>query len=184
MRFRRSSPCARAVCAPERTRQRIVLHRELADLGVQLGDVGCLLLVALGAPNTAGAPSRSWRFHLVITLGWTSKRLAISMIGCSPLIASRATLALKAGEWLRRGRRGTVGAPPRSAAAEQYHLSGCPISPGHFPRRRSSRSRRRSSRAKSSDQGKDMAHACTLRRARAVAGSLRLQRDHPCGTSS
>jgi len=39
---------------------------------------------------------------------------------------------LKAGEWLRRGRRGIGAVPPWSAAAEQYHLSGCPISPGHF----------------------------------------------------
>src|SRR5665811_344604 len=31
------------------------------------------------SPKTAAAPSRSWRFHLVIWLGWTSKRSAITM---------------------------------------------------------------------------------------------------------
>ena len=42
------------------------------------------------------------------------------------------SLALKAGEWLRHGRRDIEDVPPRLAAAEQYHLSGCPIPPGHF----------------------------------------------------
>src|SRR5665648_648110 len=54
------------------------------------------------------------------------------MRGSSPLIASRATLALNAGEWLRLGLLGIFAAPPWSCASEQYHLSGCPDSPGHF----------------------------------------------------
>jgi hypothetical protein len=41
-------------------------------------------------------------------------------------------LALKAGEWLRLGLLGIFAAPPWSCASEQYHLSGCPVSPGHF----------------------------------------------------
>src|SRR5665811_181078 len=54
------------------------------------------------------------------------------MRGSSPLMASKATLALNAGEWLRLGLLGIVHAPPWSCASEQYHLSGYPISPGHF----------------------------------------------------
>src|SRR5680860_1869528 len=54
------------------------------------------------------------------------------MRGSSPLIASRATLALNAGEWLRLGLLGIFAAPPWSCASEQYHLSGCPVSPGYF----------------------------------------------------
>jgi hypothetical protein len=41
-------------------------------------------------------------------------------------------LALKAGEWLRRGLLGIVGTPLWDSAFKQYHLRGCPISPGHF----------------------------------------------------
>src|SRR3954447_8722336 len=59
---------------------------------------------AVSAPNTSAAPSRSWAFHWVIWLGWTSKCWANSARVLSPFTAARATLALKAGEWFRRGR--------------------------------------------------------------------------------
>src|SRR5665811_1756854 len=64
------------------------------------------------SPKTAAAPSKSCRFHLVIWLGWTSNRSAMVMRGSSPLIASRATLALNTGEWLRLGLLGIVHTPP------------------------------------------------------------------------
>src|SRR5665811_697437 len=38
-----------------------------------------LCLACSSSPKTAAAPSKSWRFHLVIWLGWTSKRSAITM---------------------------------------------------------------------------------------------------------
>src|SRR5215210_4365335 len=58
--------------------------------------------VAFSAPNTSAAPSRSWAFHWVIWLGWTSNCCANSARVFSPFTAARATLALKAGEWFRR----------------------------------------------------------------------------------
>src|ERR671913_280965 len=54
-------------------------------------------------PNTPAAPSRSWAFHWVIWLGCTSNCWASSARVFSPFTAARATLALKAGEWFRRG---------------------------------------------------------------------------------
>src|SRR5215218_1276201 len=60
---------------------------------------------ALGSgPNTPAAPSRSWAFHWVIWLGCTSNCWANSARVVSPFTAARATFALKAGEWFRRGR--------------------------------------------------------------------------------
>src|SRR5829696_1192396 len=60
---------------------------------------------ALGSgPNTPAAPSRSWAFHWVIWLGCTSNCWASSARVFSPFTAAKATLALKAGEWFRRGR--------------------------------------------------------------------------------
>src|SRR4029079_3646813 len=55
-------------------------------------------------PNTPAAPSRTWAFHVVIWLGWTSNCCASSASVFSPLTAARATFALNAGEWCRRGR--------------------------------------------------------------------------------
>src|SRR5215204_5403632 len=60
-------------------------------------------LAAFSAPNTSAAPSRSWAFHWVIWLGGTSNCWASSAKVLSPFTAARATLALKAGEWFRRG---------------------------------------------------------------------------------
>src|SRR5215212_6642770 len=59
---------------------------------------------AFSAPNTPAAPSRSWAFHWVIWFGCTSNCWANSARVLSPFTAARATLALKAGEWFRRGR--------------------------------------------------------------------------------
>src|ERR671921_664425 len=60
---------------------------------------------ALGSgPNTPAAPSRSCAFQCLIWLGWTSNCCASSARVFSPFRAARATLALKAGEWFRRGR--------------------------------------------------------------------------------
>src|SRR5215204_371746 len=61
-------------------------------------------LAAFSAPNTSAAPSRSWAFHWVIWLGGTSNCWASSAKVFSPFTAARATFALKAGEWFRRGR--------------------------------------------------------------------------------
>src|SRR3954469_15254036 len=59
---------------------------------------------ALGSgPNTPAAPSSNCAFHWVIWLGWTSNCWANSARVFSPFTAARATLALKAGEWFRRG---------------------------------------------------------------------------------
>src|SRR3954471_14777037 len=55
-------------------------------------------------PNPPAAPSRSSAFQAVIWLGWTSNCWASSASVFSPLTAARATFALKAGEWFRRGR--------------------------------------------------------------------------------
>src|ERR687897_2605982 len=59
---------------------------------------------ALGSdPNTPAAPSSNCAFHWVIWFGWTSNCCASSARVLSPFTAARATLALKAGEWFRRG---------------------------------------------------------------------------------
>src|SRR3954463_13632647 len=55
-------------------------------------------------PNTLAAPSRSWAFQAVIWLGWTSNCRASSASVFSPFTAAKATFALKAGVWFRRGR--------------------------------------------------------------------------------
>ena len=58
-----------------------------------------------GPPRkTPAAPERSWSFHAVIRPGWRSNRLANSASMPSFRTAARATFALKAGAWLRRGR--------------------------------------------------------------------------------
>jgi hypothetical protein len=59
----------------------------------------------LSWPNTSAARLSNCSFHCAIWLAWTSKRLASSASVCSPLIAAKATLDLKAGEWFRRVRR-------------------------------------------------------------------------------
>src|SRR5688500_1805103 len=64
---------------------------------------GGVAAAAFSAPNTPAAPSRSCAFHWVIWLGCTSNCCANSARVFSPLKAARATLALKAGEWFRRG---------------------------------------------------------------------------------
>src|SRR5918994_180850 len=64
---------------------------------------GGLADAACSAPNTPAAPSRSWAFHWVIWLGCTSNCWASSARVFSPFTAARAPLALKAGEWFRRG---------------------------------------------------------------------------------
>src|SRR5215207_6444584 len=64
---------------------------------------GGFAAAAFSAPNTPAAPSRSCAFHWVIWLGCTSNCCANSARVFSPLKAARATLALKAGEWFRRG---------------------------------------------------------------------------------
>jgi hypothetical protein len=51
----------------------------------------------------AVAFSNSWLFQAVIWVGWTSWWAAISATVFSPRIASKATRALNAAEWLRRG---------------------------------------------------------------------------------
>src|SRR6186713_31820 len=61
-------------------------------------------VVRASAPNTPAAPSRSSVFQAVIWLGWTSNCCASSASVFSPLTAARATFALKAGVWFRRGR--------------------------------------------------------------------------------
>src|SRR4051812_517869 len=55
-------------------------------------------------PNTPAAPSRSCAFQAVIWLGWASNCCASSASVFSPLTAAKATFALKAGVWFRRGR--------------------------------------------------------------------------------
>src|SRR5437763_7930701 len=54
--------------------------------------------------KTSAARCKSSAFHCVIWLGWTSNRSANCTSVCSPLMAASATFALKAAEWLRRGR--------------------------------------------------------------------------------
>src|SRR6185503_6851288 len=66
---------------------------------------------SLSLTNASAALATSWRRHSVIWLGCTSKRWASSASGAVPSIAAKATLALNAGEWLRRGRRIGNGPP-------------------------------------------------------------------------
>src|SRR6187549_968059 len=61
-------------------------------------------MVRASAPNTPAAPSRSSAFQAVIWFGWTSNCCASSASVFSPLMAARATFALKAGLWFRRDR--------------------------------------------------------------------------------
>src|SRR6202163_2665270 len=55
-------------------------------------------------PKISEAFASSCDFHVAIWLGWTSKCSASWAMVRSPLTAARATFALKAGEWFRRGR--------------------------------------------------------------------------------
>src|ERR1700682_3863562 len=55
-------------------------------------------------PKISEALASSCDFHVAIWLGWTSKCSASWAMVRSPLTAARATFALKAGEWFRRGR--------------------------------------------------------------------------------
>src|SRR5207344_2013656 len=55
-------------------------------------------------PKISEALPSSCDFHVAIWLGWTSKCSASWAMVRSPLTAARATFALKAGEWFRRGR--------------------------------------------------------------------------------
>src|SRR5919107_2411790 len=75
-----------------------------------LTSTGGLADPAFSAPNTPAAPSRSWAFHWVIWFGCTSNCWANSARVLSPFTAARATFALKAGEWFRRGRL-LIGSP-------------------------------------------------------------------------
>src|SRR5664280_3441235 len=60
--FHRSSLCARAAHATERTGQKIVLHGELADLGVQAGDARPLLRSLLVLPEDDGGTLKELPF--------------------------------------------------------------------------------------------------------------------------
>src|SRR3954468_23650251 len=71
-------------------------------------------------PNTPAAPSRSSALQAVIWFGWTSNCCASSASVFSPLMAARATFALKAGLWFRRDRRVIV-SPARQPS---WPLSG------------------------------------------------------------
>src|ERR1700751_3083161 len=55
-------------------------------------------------PKISEALASSCDFQVVIWLGWTSKCSASWAMVRSPLTAARATFALKAAEWFRRGR--------------------------------------------------------------------------------
>src|ERR1017187_3692170 len=55
-------------------------------------------------PKTPIAPSKSWLFHCVIWLACTSNSCANSESVFSPLMAAKATFALKVAVWFRRGR--------------------------------------------------------------------------------
>jgi hypothetical protein len=59
--------------------------------------------VLLSAPNTSAALLSSCAFQVVIWFGWTSNCSANYTRVLSPLIAAKATFALKAGECFRRG---------------------------------------------------------------------------------
>jgi hypothetical protein len=64
------------------------------------------LLSAPGEPElkTSAALSNNWAFQAVIWFGWTSNIWASSASVFSPFSAAKATFALKAAVWLRRGR--------------------------------------------------------------------------------
>ncbi len=57
----------------------------------------------VSVPKTPAAPSRSCDLQVVIWFGWTSNCSASSASVFSLLIAAKATFALKAGLWFRRG---------------------------------------------------------------------------------
>src|SRR5215207_6101615 len=66
--------------------------------------IGGASVPAFSDPNTPAAPSSNCAFHWVIWLGCTSNCWANSARVFSPFTAARATFALKAGVWFRRGR--------------------------------------------------------------------------------
>ena len=83
-------------------------------------------------PKTA-APSRSYRFHFVIWFGCTLNLSAIWMKGSSPFKASRAILALNAGERLRLGVHTLPGRLPRSSITYPAVRFRPATSPGEIP---------------------------------------------------
>src|SRR5215207_5485241 len=92
-------------------------------------------VVRASAPNTPAAPSRSSAFQAVIWLGWTSNCCASSASVFSPLTAARATFALKAGVWFRRGRLLIVSPAPRPSwppSGRNYTHRSCADSLDHL----------------------------------------------------
>src|SRR3982751_4137842 len=74
---------------------------------------GADALPAAPAPNTPAAPSVSCAFYPVIWFGCTSKCCANSASVFSPLMAAKATFALKAGLCVRRVRFVMLAPDPR-----------------------------------------------------------------------
>lgn len=105
---------------------------QLADPGVRLGDVSFLLALAVTGSEHARSALEELALPRPDHVRVDVEVIVISATVRSPVIASVATLALKAGEWLRCWRHGIRVFPPRSAAAEHYQLSGCPISIHHI----------------------------------------------------
>ena len=81
-------------------------------------------------PRPEAAPS-----SCVIWLGCTSNCCASSASVFSPFTAAKATFALKAGVWFRRGRlrhRLSCAAAILAAVRQKLHLSRCPDFPSHL----------------------------------------------------
>jgi len=85
---------------------KIVLQRQLADLGMEGLEIHSRRCgSAFASPRkTPTAPSRNWLFHCVIWLVCTSNCSDNSESVFSPLMAAKATLALKPAVWFLRGR--------------------------------------------------------------------------------
>jgi hypothetical protein len=85
-------------------RQLRLRHRPRQVVDAATADVESFRLFA-DRQIVPAAPFSSCDFQIVIWLGCTSNCSASCAIVRSPLMAARATFALKAGVWFRRGRR-------------------------------------------------------------------------------
>jgi hypothetical protein len=101
----RSSLCAQQTGFAERSVQKIVLQRQLSDLGMQRLHVDSWLRGSLAAAGTEhiGCPFLELRLPRCDLIG-VDVELLRKLSQFAPFGAASATFALKVGVWFRRGR--------------------------------------------------------------------------------
>jgi hypothetical protein len=129
----RSSLCARTADATEHAGQKIVLQRQLADLGVQGLDVGAGITLVRCRREDLGSALEQLGSTLANLVRVASNCSASSTRVLSPRIAAGATFALNVAESFRRGRF-ICSSAMRSPIRAELQLIRLPISRSHLSR--------------------------------------------------